>query len=386
MQVNYIADRCSVNVLADLGRTEDIKFSTSNHRLVIPSFLKNKIAVFEVDITAAPGKIMISDAFEISSPYLKRPHGVDFIDDEQIIVANREGDVTIFELPSGGGGRSYELMPLEVIPADDVLKTPGSVSILKKDKGHYEALVCNNFSNHLTKHVINFNERYSTNSEILLRKWISVPDGVAARQGWIAVSNHNCHNVLVYENNGSLAEFSGPDGVLRCVRYPHGLRFTSDGRFILVADAGAPYVHIYRRDALGWRGVRNPVKSHRVLKEEDFLRGHTTVYDGGAKGIDIDNSMRIFATTCEVQPLAFFDLAKILEEVSLQGVPSLPGAAGALDAKQRAFEVNYELDSSPHVSEDDLKYQLARIKSSRSWRLTAPYRWLGSLVRKPWVG
>jgi len=384
MRVHYTSTKCAVDVIATLGRTEDIRFSPSNRRLVVLSFSKNKGAVFEVNVSASPeGKIIISDAFEFSSSHLKRPHGVDFIDEEKIIVANREGDITIFELPSGGGGRSYELMPLEIIRAGEFLTTPGSVSILRKDKGRYEALVCNNFSNQVTRHIIGFNNKlYSTNGEILLKKWISVPDVIAASQRWIAVSNHNCHNVFVYENNGSLAEFSDPDGILRCVRYPHGLRFSSDGAFILVADAGAPYVHIYKKDASGWRGVRNPVKSFRVLKDEDFLRGHSTAYDGGAKGIDIDNSMRIFATTCEVQPLAFFDLARILEGISLEDVPSLPSSGGALDAKQRAFEVNYELDSSPHVSEDDLKYKLARIKHSRSWRLTAPYRWLGSFVRK----
>ena len=133
---------------------------------------------------------------------------------------------------------------------------------------------------------INFNKDCSTSTETLLKKWISIPDGVAAGQNWIAVSNHNCHNVLVYENNGLLGQFSDPNGVLRCVRYPHGLRFTSDGRFILVADGGAPYVHIYRKDDSGWYGVRNPLKSCRVLRDQDFLRGQTAVYEGGPKGID----------------------------------------------------------------------------------------------------
>ena len=385
MKVHYTAAKCAFDVIAALGRTEDIRFSPSNHRLVVLSFLKNKLAVFEVDIAASPvSKINIRDAFEITSPYLKRPHGIDFLDDEKIVVANREGDVTIFELPSGGGGRSYQLMPLEVIRTGEVLKTPGSVALTKKDKGCYEVLVCNNFSDQVTRHRINFNKDCSTSTETLLKKWISIPDGVAAGENWIAVSNHNCHNVLVYENNGSLGQFSDPDGVLRCVRYPHGLRFTSDGRFILVADGGAPYVHIYRKDDSGWRGVRNPLKSYRVLKDEDFLRGQTAVYEGGTKGIDIDNSMRIFVTTCEMQPLAFFDFAKILEEISQQGdwTPSLAGSGDAFDAEQRTFEVNYELESSLDVSDDELKHQLALIRKSRSWRLTAPYRWLGSLLGK----
>ena len=298
MQVKYTADKHAVGVISKLGRTEDIKFSPNNRRLAVLSFLNNKIAIFEVCISASDysRKIVMSDAFEISSAHLRRPHGVDFIDDEKIVVANREGDVVVFELPSGGGGRNYELLPSELIRSGDVLNTPGSIALTAKDKGRYEALVCNNFSNQVTRHMIDFRQGYSTTSEILLKKWLSIPDGVAVSENWIAVSNTRCHNVLMYENNGSLSEFSDPDGVLRCVRYPHGLRFTTDSRFLLVADAGAPYVHIYRRDASGWRGVRKPLKSYQVLGDEDFSRGQTTVYDGGPKGIDVDNSMSIFVS------------------------------------------------------------------------------------------
>ena len=387
MKVDYTAVKCAGDIIEALGRTEDIKFSPDGRRLAVVCFSKNKVALFEVRIVVSHIKtIIINDAFEILSSHLKRPHGVDFIDDTKIIVANREGDLTIFELPFGGGGRGYELSPLNVIRAGEVLKTPGSVSITKNDKGHCEALVCNNFSDHVTKHQINARDGSSTVSEILLKKWISVPDGIDANEDWIAISNHNCHNVLMYEKNGSLGELSDPSGVLRCARYPHGLRFTSDGCFILVADGGAPYVHIYRKDISGWRGVRNPLKSCRVLKDSVFLRGHTDPFEGGPKGIDIDNSMRIFVTTCEFQPVAFFDLETILENISgnISGRESclvgLQGLGDTTDADQKAFEVSYELDNSSHLSEDVLKHELGRLRNSRSWRLTAPYRWLGSLL------
>ena len=92
--------------------------------------------------------------------------------------------------------------------------------------------------------------------------------------------------------------------------------------------------------------------------------------------------MRIFVTTCEMQPLAFFDFAKILEEISQQGdwTPSLPARATHLMQSREHSKYNYELESSLNVSDDELKHQLALIRKSRSWRLTAPYRWLGSLL------
>ena len=157
------------------------------------------------------------------------------------------------------------------------------------------------------------NEGFSVNSnKILLRNWLNIPDGicVSSESQWIAVSNHNTHSVFLYENNSLLNEFSNPDGILRCVYYPHGLKFTSDGRFILIADAGSPYVHIYRKDTSDWRGVQKPLISYRVLSDENFLRGRTSPEEGGPKGIDIDNTMNIFVTTCEIQPMAFFDLQR----------------------------------------------------------------------------
>ena len=92
-------------VIAGLGRTEDVKFSPSNCRLAVACFEKNQIAIFDICISGAPyeRKITLTDAAEISSPYLKCPHGIDFLDEERIIVANREGDATIFELPRGEG-------------------------------------------------------------------------------------------------------------------------------------------------------------------------------------------------------------------------------------------------------------------------------------------
>jgi len=367
-------------VIAALGRTEDVKFSPNNSRLAVTSFLKNQITVFEICIAASEGvtKISVMDAVEISSSYLRQPHGVDFIDDGKIIVANRKGDATIFELPAGGGdGKCHELVPLEVIRASEALNSPGNVAITRKGKNLYEALICNNFANKLTRHIIDLNQKCSiTTEEILVKKWLDFPDGVSLGKDWIAVSNHNRHSVMLYEYTDSLNEYSDPDGILRGIHYPHGLRFTSDGRFILVADAGAPYVHIYRKNQ-GWRGVRSPLKSLRALTDDDFLRGQETIHSGGPKGIDIDNSMKIFVTTCEVQPLAFFDLAGIIEKISAPQRDNSHLPESDDDNCQREIEVKCELDI-----QHNLEQQIARIMSSRSWRITAPGRYVSSLLRR----
>lgn len=371
-------------VIAALGRTEDVKFSPSNGRLAVVSFLKNQIAVFELCIASPNGKdIIISDVAVFSSRYLNRPHGVDFIDDENIIVANRGGDATIFKLPIVGlWGKCCELTPLGVIRSGDLPHSPGAVSITRKNLALYEVLLCNNFANKVTRHLIEFGETFSLrSSEIVLEKWLDLPDGVSVNGQWIAISSHNSHKVLLYEDIGLLSEQSRPDGILGSVHSPHGLRFTSDGRFILVADAGAPYVHIYSKDESGWRGVRRPLKSLKVLTDEEYVRGREGFHSGGPKGIDIDVCTSVLVTTCEVQPLAFFDLGMVIKTLS----PSLgnevqTSLVGGLDLIeemncQKSIELKCELNI-----QEEFEEQLARMINSRSWRLTAPLRRISTLV------
>ena len=101
-------------------------------------------------------------------------------------------------------------------------------------------------------------------------------------------------------------------GVLLGTEYPHGIRFTGDGRFIVVADAGAPVVNAYRAEDDDWSGSRDFVVTTQIMSEETFLRGRINPEEGGPKGIDIDRGMNVLAVTSECKPLAFFDLPVVL--------------------------------------------------------------------------
>jgi hypothetical protein len=368
-RIEYEAPQHVRDVISSLGQTEDVRFSPNNGRLAVAGLLKNKIAVFDISVTSSGNSknITLTNAHEISSSYLKLPHGLDFIDDEKILVANRGGQPCVFDLSSDALG-STEMAPLAVIRSDKIA-TPGSVRVVRKREGPYEALICNGSGNTVTRHLLDVRAGCSTtNSEVLFKKRLEWPDGIclSRERRWIAVSNHYAHTVLLYENTPMLSESSEPDGILRCSYYPHGLRFTSDGRFILVADADSPYVHIYERDAAGWRGVRYPLSSFRVLTNEDYLRGRYGPGEGGPKGIDINDAMNIFVTTCSEQPLAFFDLPAVLESACSR-------KSHQRTLNQRALELKYELD---------LLDDLASFKNSRSWRITAPLRWVFSGLRK----
>jgi hypothetical protein len=203
----------------------------------------------------------------------------------------------------------------------------------------------------VTKHVADLDARGAGHGSLLVRKWLDVPDGITmSGQGRIAISNHNLHCVMIYESGRQLDENSDPDGVMRGIFYPHGVRFTDDEAFLLIADAGAPYLHVYVADG-GWSGVHQPQFSLRVVGDADFQRGRRNLQEGGPKGFDIDEAGKLLATTCEMQPLAFFDLAAILEtaarnvERNRSGQPSGPKSASQVKCELDLLQVRRGADA-----------------------------------------
>ena len=90
--------------------------------------------------------------------------------------------------------------------------------------------------------------------------------------------------------------------------------------------------------------------SFRVLDAEDFTRGQDgRRADGGAKGIDIDSATNVLVTTCEMRPLAFFDLTTVLESASgLQRKANHGANSTALPPKgwlriRHAAQIGYDL-------------------------------------------
>ena len=311
----------ATSVLAEIGRTEDVMFSPSGRRLAVAGFRVNRIAIFEVVIDiAANGErvVCIADVVEIEAPTLDEPHGLCFLDEHTLVVANRHGNVEIFDAPAPCATMMRRHVSARQKLGDGsgrLIYTPGSVAAYPLDAHTVELLVCNNYSDTVTRHTLDRKRDYEATSDaVMLAHRLDVPDGISVSPdgSWIAVSNHNTHSVLLYERSRKLHPGAEPDGILRNVLCPHGVRFTHSLDHILVADAGAPYVNVYARNGTSWKGGRDPCSLFRVMDDTMFGRGRNNPQEGGPKGIDIDPRGKVLAVTCESQPLAFFDLSKVL--------------------------------------------------------------------------
>jgi hypothetical protein len=372
-----------------IGRTEDLQFSPDNTRLAIVGFARDSILIIDVRLCEAGGSLWmaLNDHVKISSDALCRPHGLCWIDDETLAVANREGSVAIFSVPrSGSGSARHTLAPLALIEAGQLehLSSPGSLLVQAIGSDLLRVLVCDNHAHHVTEHLLDRSNGYAVcSSLVMLRADLDIPDGIAMcpQSGWLAVSNHSRHCVHLHAPADCPVDELPPDGVLRGMSYPHGLAFTRTGEHVLVADAGEPCVHVYARPAEGWRGTHHPIRSVRVVDESTFTRGHHNEQEGGPKGLAIDRTGRVLALTCEQQPLLFLSLADVI------GVPSVDDQAAAPPQTNRDLELEVlrrqvrGARRSTWLRGDrerglrrQLNDELTAIKSSRSWRLTAPLR------------
>ena len=306
--------------LAALGRTEDVRFSPDNRLLAIAGFGRSRCLILRIDVTSGPDgpAISIGDHIEITSPGIGEVHGLDFIDNETIVVANRDGLVAVLRLPSGEfAGRHCHVETLREIRGGlfRKLRAPGSVAVRREASGLLSLLVCNSYAHRVTRHVLGPPSYRAWWSRILLKRGLDIPDGIALSHDgkWIAVSSHNTCDIKIFDARTRLGPQSEPVGILENANYPHGLRFTPDDRHLLVADAGGPVVNIYSTTT-DWRGSRAPSRTAVVLDDEAFQRGRTSAQEGGPKGLDIDRSNKVFAITCEEQPLAFFALESVLDD------------------------------------------------------------------------
>jgi hypothetical protein len=298
-------------VLEQLGRTEDVRFSPDNRRLAIAAFFRDAIAIVDLALVDRDGRphVCVTRAEELRGPGIVRPHGVEFLDAETIIVANRGRHLDAYRLPPADGGAAGRALTRIDLPGSEgfsLIAEPGSV---RRGPVSGELFVCDNAGNQVTRHeiVTDAGSLRVARSDRCPARGLGIPDGVAVSVDgrMLAVSNHLHQCVLVYDR-GDISDLDAvPRAVLRGVVYPHGLRFVG-AEHLLVTDTSRPYVHRFTAPGGAWAGVHYPDATVQIMSDEDFLRGHHNALEGGPKGLDIDRTGRLVATTCASQPLAFF--------------------------------------------------------------------------------
>src|SRR5215207_3028950 len=205
MRIALDAPELVRSTIEGLGRVADVAFSPNNCLLALAALERNSIGICEIDIRVIGNRpcVEISNAVELPAPSLNAPHGVCFLDDRTVVVANREGNVSVFRRSADDDTRDsaeFTLIDLPEGAGFEQLGEPSALTILEDPEDGIEVLVCNNSSDTVTTHELENDPLSVKHSDVLLHRYLSLPDGVAvdADNQWIAVSSNSGHRVLLY--------------------------------------------------------------------------------------------------------------------------------------------------------------------------------------------
>lgn len=134
-------------------------------------------------------------------------------------------------------------------------------------------------------------------------------------------------------------------------------------------------------------GFLNNEEFAQVVRNAPLVAIDLIIRDPDGLGIDVDNAMNVLAVTCERRPLVFFNLKAILE--NKERSPDPGDNQEEYSHEQRTLEVRYELEIRNQLHQQikeivglvRAKEELALLKNSRAWRMTAALRRLSSALR-----
>jgi hypothetical protein len=322
-------------LLAALYRTEDIAVAPDGRRVVIPSFFGDHLLLVDLDIDRTSDRttdrtadqaptLRVSNPTVVQCESLRFPHGAGFVDDRTVLIANRGSELSAIEVPPAGAGpTAVSRMAKVIIGADDPVpvRAPSSLALHTAD-GLCEVLVCNNGSHTVTRYVLDVEAGLDViDREVLIADGLAVPDGIAVSPSrrWIAVSNHDTHEVFLYTYEPDAGQPVRRVGTLRGANYPHGLRFADDDRMILLNDAGLPHLYVYVAEDGDWGRTHDPVRTLRVMDDDAFNAGRYNPQEGGPKGMTVLAQQGAVVLTSTHQRLCAISLDDLHDGVAFAG-------------------------------------------------------------------
>jgi hypothetical protein len=308
-------------VIDVMGRTEDMQFSPDRKWLAVAGFRNSKLYLYATNIlTENNSKVIhLDNSMVLDSSSIREPHGLHYMDDRHLLIANRAGAIVILRIPDlTEDNAEYKIKPVATIRTSLKcrVKSPGSICSYRMEDGRYRVLACNNYIDTVTSHIVTLGEKVTVENEgVLIRKNLAIPDGICLSPDnqWLAVSNHSHGTVLMYRFDENLHKNSDPDGVLEGIVCPHAIRFSQDGKMVLVADSASAYMHLYHRRGDGWTETQKPEKTIRILEDDVFKAGRANAQEGGLKGTDIVHDENLLVVCCEHLGMAFFHLDEVLD-------------------------------------------------------------------------
>ncbi len=252
----------SGHVLDDFEmRSEDVRFSPSGRLLTVVT-TQGRILLFRVDTTARP--VVAECLTALVSSELHAPHGVDWLDEETLVIANRRAGIAFFRIPRVSHwqpeteiaalttsqphwfGAPGEMRPLG---PRSVMTGPGSVRI----SGEFIYATCNK-ANTVTRHRL-LDGPSCDEGTLVAQEGIEIPDSVAVTPNgaWLAVSDHGHHRVLIFRPGESspCGQLSDPS-----LRHPHGAAMNRNGTLLIVADAGGRGLPVFHAPDGAWGVVQ----------------------------------------------------------------------------------------------------------------------------------
>ncbi len=430
--------------LVAIGRTEDVAVSPDGRRLALPGFFTDVVVLVDFELDRERTVVRLTRVTTLRNAQLAQPHGVAFLDAATLLVANREGALVALHLPADGSPDVVDVESRVVADRTTAVPVwgPGSVVVRSAGGDLFELIACNNHAHQVVRYVVDRRHDLAVvDQEVLIGSGLQIPDGLAISPSgeWLALSNHETHEVFVYRYGPELRADAPPAGVLSGANFPHGMQFVGDHR-LLVNDAGLPFVYAFAAGDGDWSGTRSPVNIARVMDDETFNAGRYNPREGGPKGMALLRGGGPVVLTSERQQLAWFTPADLLGSGAVDAVGTNPATpahdpsaalarVAVLRLAVRGDEQAHELERlsgrveslTAHASAlaadrdaaaaradaldeevvrlrtdvavaqreraealgaaETSSRELALVRASRSWRITAPLRRAGDAVR-----